>query len=518
MKDTNPGKSSWSSNTNISTLKRYNQVACVIHAINTLSQLYLGSIRPSWTFRVQQEQYRDYAHVLCISFADQYGIGRDLVAKNPELLSIEYCDQKRKAILKADKCLTGIKVYAYNSCKSKHEEYVPAHNGQVILSPNQVMKMMVGLYGFSYQTIEDASSSTGTSTWTRFHCQQDIIDEAIDVKQFKQFEKKYNISITRDCDQIVLESCTDLVLQSIKTSKKEFSHTCGKIFLDLDDFVSLFRGDPTFSFDNSISIKIDSKVLARPVRTVETNARQFLRPFKQTVKRVSLAMTVAGFSAICFGSHATLLFLGSYFPYSSKLNYYNMIFEQRINYVRWIEYSLSSGLMLVNIAALSQIMDRSALLNILMHTGMTNYFGLWTELAPSKFKIYPFVLGFIPFFVPWMQIFGKTSYTSNFFAREIKPLIEYRNNGQEFAVDIPLIFKITTTTLFGIYFLFPANMYVQYWIYGKDEYYKGERNYLLLSAISKSFLSWMIFAGTLQEDADYLGSDDSEESCACRDL
>ena len=499
----------------ISCLRYWNKAAFTIHAINTLSQIYLGVVKSKWKFRIENDYFRAYPHSLCLAFNSLFGKGGIYENVNSDYLSLEYCEKQRKAILSAKNKLNSITFSTkYDSSDSKNCVQIPSLNGTIILNADEIISMLVGLYGFHYIIHE----SDEYVTKRIYEPLKTIVDSPI---LYSYFRTNYNLKIiyNSECNRMELESLNSIQIDTIQINETIYKSTCGNVVMSVTDFIKSLRNEWTVKMRDNISFKIKTEVL-KNIPTVELAAFSFFGPLKNKIARIPLSLTVAGFSAICCLAHGTLLYLGENLPISSSWNYYNMILVQKVNYIRWIEYSLSSGLMLVNIAALTQIRGFYDLLNIFIGTSITNYFGLWTELAEKSFKPYPFALGFIPFMIPWIQIYSKMNYISSYFAREIKPLIEYKNNGTEFAADIPLIFKVTTFSLFAIYFGFPVNMYLQYWIYGKENgYYRGEKNYLILSAFSKSFLSWMIFAGTLREDKDYLGKDEETDECsACKDL
>jgi hypothetical protein len=231
---------------------------------------------------------------------------------------------------------------------------------------------------------------------------------------------------------------------------------------------------------------------------------KYFKPEEKRLASVPLGYSVASFSGVCFLAHATLIASTYLLPEDHTFNYKNMIFVRKINYLRWAEYFISSGIMVVNVAAVCRISDMYTLSNIFMGTAITNVFGLWTEMAGKRFKLVPFWLGFIPFMLPWIQILDKFFTDSDYFEDNIIPLIKEKSGKDLSQYSIPLFIKIAAVGLFGIYFAFPANMFVQYWVYqGEDAYARGERNYLILSAISKSFLSWCIFGAAFSSNREY---------------
>jgi len=242
-------------------------------------------------------------------------------------------------------------------------------------------------------------------------------------------------------------------------------------------------------------------------------SREYFRFLSTTDKItcVPLAASVIAFSLICAIAHGLVLYSGKKF--NGKANYYQMILVNKINYFRWFEYTISSAIMVVNIAALARISSVYQLANIAILTGITNLFGLWMEQtdvnsprAISGSRIIAFVAGFITFFPPWIIIINKFVKDGRYFKNEVLPFIEASSEEEtelpSFLQDYDTYVKIAAYGLFGIYFLFPLNMFLQYWIYPKyfekKAYYYGEIGYIFLSMISKVFLSLTIFIGALQ--------------------
>ena len=181
---------------------------------------------------------------------------------------------------------------------------------------------------------------------------------------------------------------------------------------------------------------------------------------------IPLGASVASFSAVCALAHIILLYLGEYLPKYHPMNYYKWILEDNINYLRWFEYFISSGIMVVNIAALTRTTDIFYFANIFILTATTNLFGLWTEKVGIKNKKTnwrePFFYGFIPFILPWIQIIEQYLSSTRYYENEIKDSFvneEDANRNNSLPDNIPTFIRILTFTLFGIYFLFPLNMY-----------------------------------------------------------
>jgi len=151
------------------------------------------------------------------------------------------------------------------------------------------------------------------------------------------------------------------------------------------------------------------------------------------------------------------------------------------NYARWIEYSLSSSLMVVLIAMLTGISDAAALLALFGVNASMILFGWLQERyeEPGSKGWLPFWFGCIAGAVPWIAI-GIFLWS---------PTTESSPPGFVYAIFV---------TLFVFFNVFAVNMALQYKQVGKwRDYLFGESAYIVLSLVAKSALAWQVFAGTL---------------------
>jgi hypothetical protein len=151
------------------------------------------------------------------------------------------------------------------------------------------------------------------------------------------------------------------------------------------------------------------------------------------------------------------------------------------NYARWIEYSLSSSLMVVLIAMLTGISDAAALLALFGVNASMILFGWLQERYedPGSGGWLPYWFGVIAGAVPWIAIgiFLWSPTTEN---------------------SPPTFVYAIFVTLFIFFNSFAINMALQYRRVGKwRDYLFGESAYIVLSLVAKSALAWQVFAGTL---------------------
>jgi hypothetical protein len=151
-----------------------------------------------------------------------------------------------------------------------------------------------------------------------------------------------------------------------------------------------------------------------------------------------------------------------------------------INPARWVEYSLSSSLMMVVIAMLVGIYDVASLLLIFALNATMILFGWLMELhnqTTQRTNWTAFWFGCFAGAAPWIAV---AIYLAG-------------------AVDPPGFVYGIFGSLFVFFNVFALNMLLQYRRLGRwRDYLYGERVYMLLSLTAKSALAWQVFGGTLQ--------------------
>lgn len=165
-------------------------------------------------------------------------------------------------------------------------------------------------------------------------------------------------------------------------------------------------------------------------------------------------------------------------------SYFNGL-NKGINRFRWYEYALSSSVMIVLIATLFGIYDIATLLLIFIANAAMNIFGLVMEeinagVEKDHVKWSPFVWGTIVGIGPWIAILLYMFGTGNF-------------------DQVPWFVWAIVGTYFVAFNTFPINMILQYKKIGKwQDYLFGERVYIILSLVAKSFLAWLVLFGAMQ--------------------
>lgn len=155
------------------------------------------------------------------------------------------------------------------------------------------------------------------------------------------------------------------------------------------------------------------------------------------------------------------------------------------NRYRWVEYALSSTLMIVLIALVTGITDLAALIAIAFVNASMILFGWIMEMVnPADRRPWwtPFGFGCIAGAAPWIAIAVYLIVTLSREGAEQPP-------GFVYGIIFSLFFFFNT---------FAVNQWLQYRRIGKwADYLRGERTYIVLSLVAKSVLAWQIFANTL---------------------
>ena len=205
---------------------------------------------------------------------------------------------------------------------------------------------------------------------------------------------------------------------------------------------------------------------------------QRLVPRPETLIDVRIGPAVAAFLFLSSIAHFTVASPWVYRWYSERV-------RSGANPARWVEYSLSSSLMIVIIAMLVGIYDISALIAIFGVNACMILFGWVMErynLGRPAVDWLAYWFGVIAGAVPWIAIgiylFGAGAGTS------ARP---------------PTFVYFIYVSLFLFFNVFALNMVFQYRRVGRwRNVLFGERVYMVLSLVAKSALAWQVFAGTLR--------------------
>lgn len=184
---------------------------------------------------------------------------------------------------------------------------------------------------------------------------------------------------------------------------------------------------------------------------------------------------------------SVFLFISALFHFIISMPKFNRIYNNQLtrgmNVFRWIEYSLSSSLMIILIAVLFGVYDIGALILIFALNASMNLFGLLMEKMNQytpKTDWLPFIFGSIAGIAPWIVI------------------IMYAFGNAD-PSQVPWFVYAIFGSYLVFFNLFPINMILQYKKVGKwSNYLYGERTYIILSLVAKSVLAWLVFFGVMQ--------------------
>jgi hypothetical protein len=207
-------------------------------------------------------------------------------------------------------------------------------------------------------------------------------------------------------------------------------------------------------------------------------ATQTLVPATRTLFDLPIGPMVALFFFLSAAAHGLVAF--------PARRWYERSLARGQNPARWIEYALSSSVMIVVIAELSGIQEIGTLLAIFGINAAMNLFG-WSMEAGNEGRARTqwlhYVFGCIAGVVPWLVI----------------AIALWTSATEPGAQPAPAFVYVIFVSLFISFNVFAFNMILQYRKTGRwADYLYGERVYMLLSLIAKTILAWQVFAGTLR--------------------
>ncbi len=157
--------------------------------------------------------------------------------------------------------------------------------------------------------------------------------------------------------------------------------------------------------------------------------------------------------------------------------------SRHINVYRWVEYSLSSSIMIVVILQLNGTADYIALLALFGVNVSMILFGWLQEryTTPGDGDMLPFWFGCFAGAIPWIAVAVN--------------LVAPKGPAD---TTVPGFVYGIVISLFILFNCFAIVQWKQYRAKGKwADYLYGERRYIVLSFVAKSLLAWQVFAGAL---------------------
>lgn len=156
-----------------------------------------------------------------------------------------------------------------------------------------------------------------------------------------------------------------------------------------------------------------------------------------------------------------------------------------MNLFRWMEYSITSSLMIVVIAMLCGVYDLSTLILIFALNTCMILFGWVMEVHnqnTQKTNWTAYIFGCFAGLIPWvvMGLYFFNAIGSN-------------------AEAVPKFVYAIFWSLFVFFNIFAINMILQYKKVGKwKDYLYGEYTYITLSLVAKTLLAWQVWGGTMR--------------------
>ena len=191
---------------------------------------------------------------------------------------------------------------------------------------------------------------------------------------------------------------------------------------------------------------------------------------------VPLAWGVALFFALSFLAHAWVVSPPGFARYADDL-------ALQRNYARWVEYALSSSVMIWLIAQICSVTDLFTLVALFAVNASMILFGWLQEKyeVPGEGGMLPFWFGCLAGAVPWVVI----------------ALLLVQPGSSSDAATPGFVYGIVVS-LFVFFNVFALVQWLQYRRVGRwRDYLAGEQTYVTLSLVAKSLLAWQVFAGTL---------------------
>lgn len=202
-----------------------------------------------------------------------------------------------------------------------------------------------------------------------------------------------------------------------------------------------------------------------------------LQPDPRVVFELRIGPLVASFLFLSAAAHLLIASPPGFARYREHLSH-------GINPWRWIEYSLSSTVMIVVVAMLVGIYDVAALLLIAAVNACMILFGWIMEVhnqTTERTNWLAYWFGVFAGAMPWVAI------------------ALYLAGAGDGGAGPPTFVYFIFGSIFLFFNVFAINMALQYRAVGRwrDDLF-GERAYIVLSLTAKSLLAWQVFAGTLR--------------------
>ena len=225
----------------------------------------------------------------------------------------------------------------------------------------------------------------------------------------------------------------------------------------------------------SVSLPVNTQYLTNDALASQAAGHTVLVPAVRHMFDVNVRYLVGAFlavAAIIYGLAASV--------WRQK---YEAQLAKRINIFRWINFTISGGLMFVLVAMLNGVYEAASLLMIVVLFGLLQFLGYFGEAKAGdrKAKNQTFIALCVAGLTVWLAI-----------AMYLKGAIFY-------GVGLSHYVYWIDGGLFVIALCLAANKFQVFKASGRwADYIYGERIFMILSLIAKSGLAWLVFAGLLK--------------------
>lgn len=274
-----------------------------------------------------------------------------------------------------------------------------------------------------------------------------------------------------------------LELQTVSVTVSSRSAGRLRVFNLVMGVLHLVSGAVMVSLSNDFSLPVSTFALNGPPGTPLSEGATNL------IFDVPLGIATASFLLLSAFFHFLIASPWGFRRYISELS-------RGRNRFRWVEYSLSSTLMIVLISLILGISDIAALIGLGIANISMILFGWLMEMtnnglmhdadgAPARGERAwwtPFWFGCIAGVGPWLAV----------------AIYLIVNVGIEGGEGPPGFVYGIIVSLFVFFNSFAINQWLQYKQVGRwKSYLTGERSYIVLSLVAKSLLAWQVFANVL---------------------
>lgn len=274
-----------------------------------------------------------------------------------------------------------------------------------------------------------------------------------------------------------------LQLQTESVAVTDKSANRLRVFNLVMGFLHLISGAGMVALSNDFALPVSTFALNGPPGTPLSEG--VVNP----VFDVPLGYATAAFLFLSAGFHFLIASPWGFRRYKSELS-------RGRNRFRWVEYSISSTLMILLVSLVFGISDLAALIGIAVANISMILFGWLMEMSnnglmhsregkPTRGQRAwwtPFWFGCVAGVGPWLGVAGYLI---------VNVAVEGGEGPPTFVYGIII-------SIFIFFNSFALNQWLQYRQIGRwKDYLTGERTYIVLSLVAKSVLAWQIFANVL---------------------